>query len=83
MPDFVKIDRYPNPFLLHEFLYSYVAFAMDTNQLGNDVRISAVEKESEIWCGVPEKCQNFSYLSMFLSNSSTESQLVLAGNPKI
>lgn len=42
MPDFVRIDRYLNPFLLHVFLYSYVAFAMDTNQLGNDVRISAV-----------------------------------------
>ena len=36
MPDFVRNDRY---------LYSYVALAMDTKQLGNNVRIFADETE--------------------------------------
>ena len=55
---------------------------MDTNQIANDLRIFSDETVSEIWCGVPEKCQNFSRLSMFLSNSSAESYLVLSGNMK-
>ena len=46
MPDFVRNDRYLIQFLIHVFfLYSYVALAMDTKQLGNNVRIFADETE--------------------------------------
>lgn len=47
------------------------------------MRILADEAGSEIWCGVPGKCQNFPGLSMFLSSSRTDSQLVLSRNPRI
>lgn len=51
MPDFAIVTHVISVlFLLFVSFSLYVAFAMDTDQLGNDLRILADETGSEIWC---------------------------------
>lgn len=83
MPDFAIVTHVISVlFLLFVPFSLYVAFAMDTDQLGNDLRILADETGSEIWCCVSGKFQNLPCLPMFLSSSRRLSGLV-SGNPRI